>query len=235
MNTNLLGFPHHLQFINWTNAWNKAQLGVALSNSIFVSLSVVVLVVLLSSMAGFSLARFKFKFATLIFLIFVLTMQAPVPIIALYVVAVKLKLTNTYWGLILPSVAGGLPLSIFIFRASFLSIPSEIMDAAKVDGCSNLAMFFKVIMPISGPAVATVAILQFMGAWNDYVLPLIMIRTPELRTLPLAIQVFFNQFGQVTWPEVFSALTIGTIPMLVLYVIMQKQFIQGLTSGAVKG
>lgn len=235
MNTNILGLPQNPSMTNLVNAWNKAEMGRALTNSLVVSLSIVAFVVILASVAAFALARFKFRGATIIFLLFVFTMQAPAPMIALYVMAVKLHLTNTYWGLILPSVAGGLPLAIFIFRAFFLTIPAEIMDAAKVDGCNDFDMFLRVVMPISGPAVATVAILQFVGAWNEYTLPLIMIRVPELRTLPLTIQVFFNQWGQVTWPEVFSALTIGTIPMVILYIIMQQQFIQGLTSGAVKG
>ena len=93
----------------------------------------------------------------------------------------------------------------------------------------------RVVLPISGPAVATVAILQFVSTWNDYVTPLIVVRTAEMRTLPLAIQVFFNQWGRVEWGQVFAALSIGTIPIIILYILMQRQFIQGLTSGAVKG
>jgi ABC-type glycerol-3-phosphate transport system permease component len=162
-------------------------------------------------------------------------MQAPVPLIPMYVLIVKLKLTDSYLGLILPSVAAGLPLSIFIFHAFFRGLPSEILDAAKVDGCSNLQTFLRVVVPISGPAIATVAILQFVGTWNDYILPLIVVRSPEMRTLPLAIQVFFRQWGQVEWVQVFAALSIGTIPIIILYILMQRQFIKGLTSGAVKG
>lgn len=235
LSTNIWGIPQNPQFINLVSAWNRAQLGVALSNSLIVSLSVVVLVVLFSSLAAFALTRFRFRYATLIFLVFVFTMQAPTPMIPMYVMAVKLKLTNTYWGLILPAVAGGLPLAIFIFRAFFQTIPVDIMDAAKVDGCTDLNTYIRVVMPIAGPAVATVSILQFVGAWNEYMMPLIMVRVPEYRTLPLAIQVFYNQWGQVEWPEVFAALAIGTVPMIILYVVMQQQFIRGLTSGAVKG
>jgi raffinose/stachyose/melibiose transport system permease protein len=233
--TNLWGPPQVLQFINYAFAWQKAGMGVALFNSAFVSISVVILVVTLSALAAYALARFPFKLAAAIFIMFVFTMQAPVPLIPMYVLIVKLKITDSFLGLILPSVAGGLPLSIFIFRAFFLGVPSEIMDAAKVDGCNNLNTFLQVVLPISGPAVATVAILQFVGTWNDYVLPLIVVRTAEMRTLPLAIQVFFNQWGRVEWGQLFAALSIGTIPMIILYILMQRQFIQGLTSGAVKG
>ena len=235
LTSNLWGLPHSFQFANFISAWTKAGLGVALTNSLIISVSVAVLVVLFSSLTAFALTRFRFRFAAVIFLIFILTMQAPTPMIPLYVMAVKIKMHNTYWGLILPMVAGGLPLSIFIFRAFFQTVPVEIMDAAKVDGCSDFDTYLRVVMPIAGPAVATVSILQFVGAWNEYMLPLIMIRVPELRTLPLAIQVFFNQWGQVEWPEVFASLAIGTLPMIILYVILQNQFIRGLTSGAVKG
>ena len=138
-------------------------------------------------------------------------------------------------GLILPSVAAGLPLSIFIFRSFFLSVPSEIMDAARVDGCNSLQVFLRVVAPISGPAIATVSILEFVGSWNQYVLPLIVVRRADMRTLPLAIQVFFREWGQVEWVQVFAALSIGTLPIIIIYIIMQRQFIQGLTSGAVKG
>jgi ABC-type glycerol-3-phosphate transport system permease component len=109
------------------------------------------------------------------------------------------------------------------------------LDAAKVDGCTDLAAFLRVVVPISGPAIATVGILQFVGSWNEYVLPLILIRSPEMRTIPLAIQVFFYNWGRVEWAQAFAALSVGSLPMIILYVILQRQFIQGLTAGALKG
>lgn len=146
---------------------------------------------------------------------------------------VKMGLTDSRIGLILPMVAGGLPLSIFIFQAFFRSIPRELLDAAKVDGCTELSAFGRVVLPISGPAIATVAILEFVGAWNQYFL--VLLRSAEMRTIPLAIQVFFYDFGRTEWEQVFAALSIATIPVVVLYIIMQRQFIEGLTAGAVKG
>jgi raffinose/stachyose/melibiose transport system permease protein len=235
MTNNLWGLPESLRFENYKFAWVNAELGTALFNSIVVSLSVVFLIVTLSCFAAYALAHFRFRFAIPIFLLLVFTMQAPMPLIPMYVLIVNLKLTDSYLGLILPSVATGLPLSIFIFRAFFLDIPTEIMDAAKVDGCNNFQAFLRVVVPISGPAIATVSILQFVGAWNEYILPLIVVRSAEMRTLPLAIQVFFRQWGQVEWEQVFAALSIGTLPIIVLYILMQRQFIKGLTSGAVKG
>ncbi len=233
--SNIWGPPQIYAFENYTNAWQSARLGIALSNSVFVSAASVVLVTCLSAVTGFALARFKFRFSTTILLIFILTMQAPVPIIPLYVLLVRLRMTDSYLGLILPLVANGLPLSIFILRAFFQSIPRELLEAAIVDGCTQWGAFLRVVVPVSRPAIATVAILQFIGAWNEYFLPLILIRSPDMRTLPLAIQAFFYSFGRTEWSQVFAALTVGSLPMIIVYILMQRQFIQGLTSGAIKG
>lgn len=233
--SNIWGPPQALTWDNYVEAWRSAQLGDALFNSVFVSIATVLLLLVMSAPAGYALAKFRFRFATAIFLLFILTMQAPVPVIPLYVMLVRLRMTDSYIGLILPMVAGGIPLSIFIFRAYFLSVPRELEDAAVVDGCSRWTAFLRVVVPISSPAIATVAILQFLGAWNEYFLALILIRSPERRTIPLAIQVFFYSFGRSEWSQVFAALTIASLPMIVVYILLQRQFIQGLTSGAVKG
>ena len=204
-------------------------------NSGIVSIGAVLVVVGLSSIAGYAFAKFSFRFSTAILLVFVFTMQAPVPIIPFYVLFVRLKLTDSYLGLILAIASGSIPLSIFIFQAFFWSIPGELREAAKIDGCSEFMAFLRVVMPISGPAVATVAILTFVGAWNEYFLPLLLIRSDELRPLTLTIQVFFLQFGRADWNVIFATLSIASIPMIVIYVLLQRWFIRGLTSGSING
>lgn len=233
--TNVWGVPQTLQWENYTGAWESADLGYALLNSVLVSVGTVLLVTILAALAGFAFAKFSFRFALTLFLLFVFTMHAPAPVIPLYVMLVKLGLTDSRLGLILPMTAGGIPLAIFIFRAYFQSIPRELLDAAKVDGCTELVAFLRVVLPISGPALATVAILQFVGAWNEYFLALILVRSAEMRTIPLAIQVFFYAWGRTEWEQVFAALSIGSLPMILLYILMQRHFIQGLTAGSVKG
>ena len=232
---NIWGIPRVLAWQNYRDAWEMAGLGRALVNSIVVSLATVMLVVAVAAPAGYALARFRLRFGTAIFLVFVLTMQAPVPVIPLYVLLVKLHLTDSYIGYILPLVAGGLPLAIFVFRAFFITVPRELEEAAIVDGSTRLGAFLRIVMPVSTPAIATVAILQFLAAWNEYFLALILLRSPELRTLPLAIQVFFFDWGRTDWGPIFAALSVGTIPMVVVYILMQRRFVQGLTAGAVKG
>lgn len=233
--SNAWGLPKALDLQNYTIAWQQANLGYALFNSIFTSVGATLLVIALAALAGYALTTFKFRYAVAIFLVFVLTMQAPVPIIPMYVVMVVLHLTDSLLGLILVWAATGLPVSIFIFWGYFQTVPRELHEAAVIDGCSNFQAFMRVVLPISGPAVATVGILEFIAAWNDYLTPLILIRTPNLRTLPLAIQVFFYLFNNVQWGQVFAALTVGMLPTLILYLFLQRWFIQGLTSGAAKG
>ncbi len=232
---NVWGLPSVLDIDNYHRAWELANLGRALINSLIISLGTVLFVIALSSIAGYAFAKFRFRFSAAILLVLIFTMQAPTPVIPFYVLFVRLGLTDSYIGLILGIASGSLPLSIFIFQAFFRSIPNELREAAKIDGCSEFSAFLRVVMPISGPAVATVAILTFVGAWNEYFLPLLLVRSPEIRPLTLAVQVFFFQYGRVEWTDVFAALSIASIPMIALYVFMQRWFIQGLTSGSIKG
>lgn len=235
MLSNPWGLPRNFMWSNYTNAWVNADLGHALFNSTVVSLGTLALVIGSSALAAYALTRFSFRWLMVVLFILVFTMQTPTPIIPLYVEIAKLGLTNTAWGLILIQAAGGIPLATFIFRAFFQGLPGELLDAAKVDGCTEFTAFLRVVLPISGPAVATVGILQFVGSWNEYFLPLLMIRRPEMRTIPLAIQVFFYNWGRTEWAFVFAALSIATLPIIILYIIMARQFIQGLTAGALKG
>ncbi len=236
LSTNIWGLPHGpLAMVNYTEAWQNANLGHALVNNVLVSGSVVIVVGCLASLAGFAFAKFAFRAAIVIFLLFIFTMQAPTPIIPLYVLMARLHLSDSLFGLILVLVAGGLPLSIFVFQAYFQSVPGELLDAAKVDGCSDLSVFWRVVLPISGPAFATVAILQFVGSWNEFFLPLVLIHTPTKETIPLALQTFFYTQGRTYWTQVFAALSIGTLPIIILYIFMQRWFVQGLTAGAIKG
>jgi raffinose/stachyose/melibiose transport system permease protein len=146
----------------------------------------------------------------------------------------RLHLVDTYWALILPYTAGGLPLSIFLLRAYFESIPQELSDAARIDGCSHTHAFVRVILPVATPALATVTILQFIGSWNEFFLALIFIHKTSMMTLPLGLQSFFYLY-RVQWSYLFAALSMALVPIIVVYLLMQRHFINGLTAGALKG
>jgi raffinose/stachyose/melibiose transport system permease protein len=233
---NVWGLPQQLFLDNYVQAWRIARMGTYVFNSLIVSVGTVAIVLVLASLAGYAFARLRFAGRQVLFYAFIFSLIVPlqVTIIPLYAVVSGLGLTNTYFALILPYAAGGLPLSIFLLRAFFESVPREIEEAARIDGCSELAAFWRVVLPISGPGLATVTILQFLGAWNEFLLALIFIRNPALRTIPLGLQSFFFEYS-VEWGYLFAALSMATVPVILVYVLMQRHFISGLTAGAVKG
>jgi ABC-type glycerol-3-phosphate transport system permease component len=163
-----------------------------------------------------------------------LIVPAPVSIIPLYVIVSNLHLMDTYLALILPYTAAGLPFSIYLLRTFFASIPRELIDAARIDGCTELSAFVRVVLPISRAGLATVAILSFVGAWNEFFLALLFIHNPDLLTLPLGLQTFFFQY-HVQWPYYFAGLSTAIIPIVIVYLVLQRQFISGMTAGAVRG
>jgi len=235
LTSNVWGLPQVFTLDNYASAWEAAHLGTALLNSIIVASVTTLLVLILAMLGGYALARFKLRFTVAIFLLFVLTMQAPVPIIPLYVMIAKIGLMDTLAGLILPTIASGLPLAIFIFRAFFRQLPGELVEAAIVDGATQWTAFWRIVVPVSTPAIATVTILQFLATWNDFVNPLILLHSAARQTLPIALQAFSYTFGRTVWEQVFAALTMGSVPVIIIYLLMQRWFIQGLTSGAIKG
>lgn len=234
MYTNSWGLPKHLNFDNYGLAWSRSNIGQYFTNSVFVTFVTVLSILVVASLASYAFSKFTFPGNRLIFYIFVMSLMLPVPIIPLYSVVSRLGIINTFLALILPYVAGGLPMSIFLLKPFFDSIPREIEESAKMDGCSSIMIFIRIITPLSKPGLATVTIFQFMGAWNEFMLALIFIRNPKLKTIPVGLQAFFSE-NSTKWAELFAALCIATIPIIIVYAIMQKQFIEGLTAGAIKG
>ena len=236
MYSNPWGLPAQLLWSNYAYALNEAQIPSFMVNSLIVSTVSVAFTVVLASLAAYSFATFTFRGSRPLFLLFALLLIVPVPvgIIPLYIIVSRLHLMDTYWALILPYTAGGLPLSVFILRAYFQSIPQELSDAARIDGCSQVQAFLWVIIPVSTPALATVTIFQFLNCWNEFFLALIFIHKTSMMTLPLGLQSFFYNYS-VQWGYLFAALSMGLVPVIVVYLIMQRQLINGLTSGALKG
>lgn len=233
--SNPWGLPTSFSWDNYLYAWQQAQIPRFIVNSVAVAAGTVALTLVLASCAAYGFSTYTFRGGRMLFLMFVLLLIVPVPvgIIPLYVIVVRLHLSDTYFALILPYTSGSLPLSIFLLRAFFQSIPQELTDAARMDGCTQFTAFLRIVLPISRPGLATVILLTFLNSWNEFFLALIFIHNPNLMTLPLGLQAFFFQYS-VQWNYLFAALTISIVPIIVVYLAMQRQFIAGLTAGAVR-
>jgi raffinose/stachyose/melibiose transport system permease protein len=201
-------------------------------NSVAVTGGTLIAVLLFGSMAAFALARFDFKFSRLLGLYLALGIMIPIRIgtVSILTLMVDLGLTNTQLGLILIYTAAGLPLAVFVLTAFFLGVPQELVDAARVDGASH-GRIYTMVIRLSGAALATVAILTMIPIWNDLWWPLLV--SPGVPTLTLGTQQFLGQFVS-DWNAVLAALTIAIIPMLILYLVFNRQFVRGLMGGAVK-
>ena len=234
---NPVGFPKAWQWQNYADAWQQAHIAQFTINTAIVTGGTVILTLFCAGTASFALSRFSFPSNRIIYLGFIILLTLPVQvyIIPLYVVVVKAKLADNLLGLILCYTTGSLPLSVFLFKTYFDAIPEELLDAARLDGCSDWLTFTRVVLPLSRPIIATVSIFTFVQAWNEFFLALIFIHSPDRQTLPLGLQSFFvNQF-QTQFPLLFATLTISIAPIVVVYLLLQRQFIAGLTAGAGKG
>jgi ABC-type glycerol-3-phosphate transport system permease component len=188
-----------------------------------------------SSLAAYSFARFRFRGKNAMFLFFLIGIMVPPQaiIIPAFQIVARLGLINTYTGLIFTYLSW-CPVGIFILRTFFESLPSEIEDAAKIDGCSSLDLFWRIALPLAQPALATVAIFYFVWVWNDFIYPLLYLQRDTMNTIPLGLMLFQGRY-QVDWGMQTAALSIATFVPVIFYLIFQDKFVRGLTAGAVKG
>jgi raffinose/stachyose/melibiose transport system permease protein len=227
--------PQEWHWENYSRAWSY---GIAryLINSVFVTFVSVVLTVAISVMAAYALSRFRFRGQTL-FLAFILggLMLAPeVSLLPLFRILNTLGIYNTYLALILPYVAFGIPFITFLLRSYILALPRELEEAAFIDGAGPLGVLWNVIVPLSRPIIASAALIQAMRVWNEFMFALTFIGSEDLKTLPIGVMSFVSAL-QTEWTVVMAALVISAVPMIVLFLLTQRQYIQGLTAGALKG
>jgi raffinose/stachyose/melibiose transport system permease protein len=232
-----LGLPSYWAFENYVAAWNKADMGRLILNSVVVSIASTLLAILLSSMLAFGIHVFRFKGrnALLASVVMMLTIPAQIYIIPLYIIVIDLHLINTYWALILPYAAGAMPLAVVLFRNYFAGLPNELIDAARIDGANSLDIYWRILMPLARPVVGAVAVFSFVSAWNEFFLALIFMQNKDLYTLPLGMQVFATSEYSTDFTLLFAAFSISMLPMVVVYLLMQRQFIAGMAGGALKG
>ena len=221
---------------NFADAWRDGHFGTYLRSSAIVTVSVVAAAVLLSILAGYAFGLMRFRGAQVLFYLFLLGLMIPTEamIVPLYYDFRDLGLTDTYWALILPQIGTSVAFGTFWMRAYFRSVPRSLVEAARIDGASSWFTLWRVLLPLARPAVLTMTVLLFMWTWNEFLLALVMVSDEGLRTAPLGLS-FFQGRNTSNLTLLAAGAVIVATPVVVLYVFLQRHFIRGMLSGAVKG
>jgi ABC-type glycerol-3-phosphate transport system permease component len=231
-----LSVPSALSFESFRQAWTAASFGRLLINSLIIAVCVVPLSVVLATLAGYALALLRVPFAGLFFRLFLLGLTLPVELIVvpLYFDLRSFGLTDTYLGVILAESALFLPFGVFWMRTHFRTSAREIVEAAQLDGAGSFTVLTRVLVPLAGPAVSTMAVLFFMWSWNQFLLVLILLQDPTTRTAPAGLGFFVGQYTSDI-PVLCAGTLIVILPIFVVYLLFQRKFISGMLQGAVKG
>ncbi|HEY2042389.1 MAG TPA: carbohydrate ABC transporter permease [Jatrophihabitans sp.] len=228
--------PHPATIGNYRDAWTTDSFARYFLNSVLVALATTVLSLLLSSMMAYAFARFRFPGREILFKLLLLGLMVPAMmlIIPQFILAKYLGLIDSMAGLVVFYVGASLSLNTFLLRGFFQAIPVELEQAMQVDGAGSITRYWRLILPLAKPALATATIFTFLGSWDEFAWALTIINTPSKRTLPLAIALFQGQ-NSTLWGLVFAASIIAVVPVIVVFLLFQRYFVQGLTAGAVKG
>ncbi len=231
----MLSLPETLRVDNFVKAWKDADLGQYIKNGAIVSFFKVPLGILIESLAAFAMTRLGLRHKNGIFMFFLLGMMIPmqVALVGLNVAFTRTGLTNTYFGLFYVYIGFGIPFGILVLRGFFRTIPAEIDEAARIDGCGNLKLYGNIMLPIIKPAVATLFILDFLSTWNEFLLASVLITDNKKRTVAAGLLGFFGEFN-TDYSLLCAGVLISIIPVLVVYIFFQRYFVEGL-AGAVKG
>lgn len=230
-------FPTEFFYDNYIQAWVRAKISVYFFNSVYLSLSSAVVGVLLAAATAYALTRMKLVRTSKVLYQFVLLgMLIPgnVLFIAQYILVMKMGILNTHWALFLPYTAGALPISVLLIAAFMKSIPDELEEAGIMDGLSSIGLFARIILPVTLPALVTVFIVNFLGAWNEYLLSNFFISKDALKTLPTGMVGFRDSF-QTNYALICTGIVYSVVPVLILYGFLQEKIIEGITAGSVKG
>ena len=225
--------PKNPTLANYRDVFSRLAFSRYYLNTIITSVIPTVITVMTASMAGFGFAKYCFAGRNFIFWLILATMMIPYPvtIVPLYVMAYRTGLVNTYTGLIIVSLSSAF--GIFMMRQFCLTIPDDLLDAARIDGSSEFGIFFKIIIPLTKPALATLTIFTFTGNWNAYMWPLLVVNTDRLRTLSLAIPLFNGQYA--SFPNlVYAASTMAVLPVILLFIFNQRYFTEGIAMSGLK-
>lgn len=234
---NPLGLPIHLEIGNYIKAWTNMQFPRAFANTLFITATAVVIIVVFGAMAGYALARTKTKMGNRMFLFFLAGLIVPfqMNIVSLYKIVKSLHLMNTPFAVILVNVAINTPQAVFLFK-EFIegTVPKELEEAAEIDGCTVFRKFFRVVLPLLTPVISTVVIIVTLNVWNEFMTPLLFLQSREKDVILQEVSRNIGQFA-TDWTALFPMLMLGVAPLMIFYVFMQKYIIAGVAAGAVKG
>ncbi len=235
MAENPLGLPTEVQWENYDTAWNQGRYRTYLPNTIFYAAAVVTGVCLFSCLAGYAFAKLNFPGRNLIFTFMLIGITLPFlsVMIPVFYLARDIGIMGTRWGYIIPAIALGLPFGVFLMRAFFQGLPDELGDSARVDGCTEWGVFWRVMLPLAGPGLTTLAVFQFLFTWTAYLMPLVLVQKDALRPVALALPLFMGRYS-ADLPLISAGTVITILPIVLMYLILQRKFIEGVTAGALK-
>lgn len=228
--------PGYLYLDNFSNAWREASMMTAFRSNIIVTVISVALIIVVGSIAAYPLARYQTRWNKFVYAVFVSALIVPplTILVPLYKFMVDIGGMNQYWGIILLFVTFNLPMTIFLYTGFIGTIPRELDEAAMIDGAGRFELFYRILLPLLKPITATVIILTGVAVWNDYQFSVFFLQHPQTRTITVALATFFGQYNSnIGWVAAGSLM--GALPMIVLYLFLQRYFISGLASGAIKG
>ena len=233
---NPYGLPETTTLGGYIKLFRISNYGAYFRNSIIVTVGSIFIILVVSSFASYVLAEYKFFGNRFIYFYFIAGLMIPIRLgtIGILQTMIRIKLFDNIMSLIIVYVAMGIPFGVFILTNFIRFIPEELSNAARIDGCSEPKIFYKIIIPLLRPAMAIVAIINFIPIWNDFWFPLILIRSDNMKTVPLATALLFGQF-ETDFGLIFSALSMASLPLVIFYLILSRQFGKGLTAGAFKG
>lgn len=219
---------------NYAEAWNIAPFGRYFINTTIVALSVTAFSLFLNSLAAYAFARLRFRGRDLLFMLLLGTMMIPfqVTMIPTFLILKQLGWLDSYLGLTVPGFAGAF--GIFMLRQFMLSIPEDLLDAARIDGCTEFRIYRQIVLPLCKPALATLAVFTFMGAWNDFILPMMVVKSSEMRTLTLAVAALSSGLYVMSFPLMMAAATFIIVPILAAFLFSQRFFTRSIVLGGLK-
>lgn len=232
----ILKLPNPPQWINYAYAWTNGHVARNFVNSLIVCGVVIVLVSFFSLTLGYAFTRIEWKLRGVFFTVILLSMMIPIysTLLPNFSIYHTLGLTNTYWSLILPYAAFNLPVGVFIMTGFLETLPKALEESAIIDGCTTFGVIFRIIAPITKPAIATVSIMTFIPCWNEFIMALTYITDARMKTLPFSIWEFAGQYFS-QYSKQFAVYTLASLPVVLLYIILNKQITEGVIAGSVKG